>query len=362
MKKFSDLVEERKYPDLNKRIPAFDYINDKGYVGPDYFITFTDLVKVGVNPHSEHNTPNGVYCFPSKILGTLGGAMYNVPYAKTAKYIHIIKIKSRHGVVDPLESYSSGDFKKDISKLKNFYKSRIPSFRDDEFDYMVSMGKVDSTHNFPFGWIWNITRLLSSDESLNIGLGWGGVKSGDFRDNEGNMVYRKGVQASAQGWSNLFRALGYTGFVDSGATGLIHANEPMQAVFIDPHAYSVVDMVLNKEYERSSKYEKVLSLIKELSVHNIIKMDNQFSHDTFMHDIFLKNFTGADLSGCRIDGDDTKIIVSNGNVYSGNFFGSSIIFSSCSLHGGNFERVSLYDCDNTGDSVIKNCDVMGGNV
>ena len=49
--------------------------------------------------------------------------------------------------------------------------------------------------------------------------------------------------------SNIFRALGYAGFVDYG-NKIIHRNEPYQAVFLSTQYINHLDTVLNKHYKR----------------------------------------------------------------------------------------------------------------
>ena len=59
------LLEARRNPEKNPHIGAWDlffkYKDD-----PNVYISFTTIDKLGINPNSKFNTPNGIYTYPIK--------------------------------------------------------------------------------------------------------------------------------------------------------------------------------------------------------------------------------------------------------------------------------------------------------
>lgn len=392
MKTFKELIEKRSNPDLNPRIPAYQYIIDKGYNSPEYFFTFTNFVKVGMNPRSGYDTPNGIYCYPSNILDELGGKMNKVPYAQSAPYIHVLRLRSNKGVVDPFSRYTKSDLNRDIEKIKNFYKSRMKSFNEHDFEYMIDVAEEEAFSQTPFGYFWNITRSLSSDQSLNIGLGWGGVKDdGNFRKEiplkqsgshvtlkgigsvkdsgkyRVHKVFIQGVTGNSQGWNNLMRSLGYNGFVDREGTGIIHVNEPTQACFMSMENIEVVDMVLNKEYERIGTNSGVASTMQKLEKANnsvVLKSEN-FKTDEYYQEKFIKHFKESDITGCEILIENGKFYVSQGNIHDGNFEGTELFFNKVLIHNGEFKRTNIQEAIISGgifknSTRLTNVNIAGG--
>ena len=57
------LSEKRSNPDKNPKLSAYDYL-EQYKDDPDVYISFTDISKIGINPRSDFNTPNGIYTYP----------------------------------------------------------------------------------------------------------------------------------------------------------------------------------------------------------------------------------------------------------------------------------------------------------
>lgn len=383
------LQEARKNPELNPRVSAYQQIIDKGYDTEDYFFTFTHLKKVGIKPTSGHNTPNGIYVYPAKeILPLMYGNMGNVPYANDAPYIHVLK-KKGSGIIDPLESYSKASFSKDVNKLfKLFLKNKY--IRNDKdiqnlITDIIQQGKDESKLNTPIGWLWNATRYLASDPVVAGFMGWGGVKTGKFRQwytpgshitktktESGNWktkrkpkgervpyhMERSGVTASAQGWNNLLRYLGYEGFIDRSGSGLIHDNEPVQGVFMSKKPFDVVDMIINKSYERlfiNSQYEENLKLLKDRGNEVIISDKLDHKQEEIFNELvkgkiwsckinFFKSSVYIDGEGVAIlDGLDLKgehVHISNATIVGGTYMHLSPVYR-CVIEGGDFYNVII---------------------
>lgn len=55
----------RRNPELNKKISIIDQLSPYKD-DPSYFISFTDINKIGLNPSTTYDTPLGIYTYPLK--------------------------------------------------------------------------------------------------------------------------------------------------------------------------------------------------------------------------------------------------------------------------------------------------------
>ena len=79
---------------------------------------------------------------------------------------------------------------------------------------------------------WNLTRLMALSLSPNR--------------NKANIY-------AATKWNWLLRQCGYSGFADKTGKGYIHPSEPMQAVFLTTHAFTIVKKVDNKDHNNTDQ-------------------------------------------------------------------------------------------------------------
>ena len=371
----------RKNPELNKRLPAYQQIIDKGYDTDEYFFTFTRLKKVGINPTSQHETPNGIYCFPAtEILEQVHGNMRNVPYVNNAPYIHVLK-KRGSGIIDPLEKYSQSDYTRDMKKIyKIITETKKGKFSmNPEGNRYVSNLIIEAQQrareSTPISWFWNVTKEISADESISTLMGWGGVKSHDYKkwyteedeweqvasgkrerrkrdDRKGFTGRRGGVSYNAQGWNNLLRRLGYNGFVDRSGSGTIHPNEPTQAVFMSSKAFTVVDMIENKSYEHINIKDDISDGIEKLEKKgNVVSINSGMNKDDIE---LLNNLAETDIQGCEIIYNKKQLFISGGDI--NNFYSNVYArFNNVRIHGGNFYYIDyITDCV-IYDGYFKNC-------
>ena len=156
--------------------------------------------KFGINPRSSFNTPMGIYSYPIDYVLAVAG---NVPYQKNAPFIWVFE--STGNILD-LSNYKESDLKRDMSKL-----GEVANW-DEERIHNMDSGKSQP----PANKIWELVR---------------------------NMAYEfKGKQIVQ--WSKLFRKIGYSGVVDWGK-GIIHPNEPTQAVFFSISDLNPIELIRN---------------------------------------------------------------------------------------------------------------------
>lgn len=156
--------------------------------------------KFGINPRSSFNTPMGIYSYPIDYVLSVAG---NVPYQKNAPFIWVFE---NNGNILDLSKYTESDLKRDMSKL-----GEVLNWDEDRI-HTMSSGKSQS----PESRMWEVVRYMA----------W----------------HIKGKQTVQ--WAKLFRKIGYNGVVDWGK-GIIHPNEPTQAVFFSKDNLKPLEMIRN---------------------------------------------------------------------------------------------------------------------
>lgn len=116
-----------KNPESNQKITVYDSL--KPFSKEDgYFISFTEIDKLGINPRTEHyDTPIGIYAYPLEQTWKKYGVDSNTnfqgyPYADFMPYVWILEPKSKLAILN-LDSYKTSDYEKDLGKLETFLYS-----------------------------------------------------------------------------------------------------------------------------------------------------------------------------------------------------------------------------------------------
>ena len=188
----------------------------------DVFVSFSDIPKLGINPRTDYNTPAGIYSYPLKQMWPAIKSN-TIPYAGERQYVLVFQPRSSDGIVK-VNTYTSGDFSRHMRLLEQKVIPKIagPGVDLEQFQDFFDIAKRESKLQTPAAWLWNITRLLARmwDESYN------GPKP-------------------TVGWNAIMRALGINGFNDQEGSGLIHANEPMQAVWFSANSLKLLSISRN---------------------------------------------------------------------------------------------------------------------
>ena len=257
---------------------------------PTIYVSFTELEKLGINPQSHYNTPLGIYAYPLK-------EMYEnidrdrIPFAGENPWIQVLKSTQ----ATELSTYSDGDLKTDIAKLKQLFGSQIKLSREaksiikhgffdteDEyltkdlyindrspadmaqsrerlvqqmnqdgraFDFMVKLwsenAKIDNRpSNHPATKFWNITRNIALEVTEHRPIHR--YPSKDIMKPDIKMV-----KPATLMWNKIFRLLGYVAFSDKTGMGLIHTAEPISSVFLTPSSYTHIATVRNIQKSRT---------------------------------------------------------------------------------------------------------------
>ena len=240
------LLEDKPIGDKNKEL-WLDYLKEKyskNYEG--LFVSFVSEDKIGINPKSHFNTPNGIYTYPMKFLLDDN----KVPFrgSNKPKKIKILKAVSGN-VLD--HNLSEEEYKSSLKKLNSKILDTISKYPDNKKEFFktpekfIEITEKSASANSLFGKLWNITRVLSKNPN---------------------------------DWSKILIDLGFDWVNDKG-NGIIHNNEPTQAVFLNPNSYKVIDEEFVDTEERYNATNK-----DTISYEKLKKL---FEKDDEIYDIFI---------------------------------------------------------------------------
>ena len=119
-----NIVEARRNPEQNPRqetghtgaVLTLRQLESEGYNLRNIGISMTMIDKIGVNPRSTYNTPNGVYFYPADYYLSLKGKRLadTLPFQDDAPHIQIFRFPEP---VLSLDTYTIDDYHRDITKL-----------------------------------------------------------------------------------------------------------------------------------------------------------------------------------------------------------------------------------------------------
>lgn len=265
IKSWKQIVEKASAVCLDEALE--DIVNTlQPYAGQDdVFVSFSDIPKLGINPQTGYNTPAGIYSYPLREMWPAIKAN-TIPYAGERQYALVLQPRSREGIVN-VATYTGGEFWRHMRVLEQKVIPKIagPDVDLDRFLDFFDDAKRESKQQTPAGWLWNITRVLAS------------------------MWYKSynGPKPTVA-WNAIMRALAITGVVDQQGSGLIHANEPTQAVWFSANNLKLLSIARNIRKGSVSRQTQ-LALIQK-NPDNIWRIHHP---DRGMWDQALKQDAGA---------------------------------------------------------------------
>lgn len=212
------IYEARRNPELNKSERPIDtisrYLNASSTIlgnNKNLFISMTDIAKLGINPNSRFNTPNGIYSYTGQyVVDTVQrGRLNALPFAGDKPYVNIFQVRDPASII-VLSSLTKSDVERYVQKIQSMpeYASHIPQY--------TGPARVQT----PGGILWYITMKVSE---------------GFAQENSRSVPLV---------WSTLFRKLGINGCIDTGQR-IIHPAEPYQSVFFDTSIIRLLDRIAN---------------------------------------------------------------------------------------------------------------------
>lgn len=265
-----DLDEKIYDPELGDGISSTEYIFEHYYNSKNpenFFISFTEIDKLGINPQSKYETPLGIYTYPVKeffetyVAHSKGPVDRGLnielksmkigkfaPFAGEHRWVWVVEIDRSKGKVFDIAEYNERDYEEDVKFLATekyrdiivsqgrngrrvltlLVKEIDPSLSDSEahkaiannekirkealINYLEIIGN-ESKYSSIAGRMWNITRIISKKDPIQ--------------------------------WNKLFREMGYICAIDRQGEGVIHEMEKTQAVFFQRKYFNVIDKVEN---------------------------------------------------------------------------------------------------------------------
>ena len=237
-----------------------------GYVDKGYFVTFGSIPKLGVNPVNVYQTPTGIY-------GYLLESGKVSTFATERPYAIVYKAKPGVRVVD-VQEYTEEDYNADLDKLSQIYDKFIVSHYKRQALYAANHSDV------PAGLLWYVTRGIASKlaETKMASLGPAPVVKtpGDEDYEPEDVPWGRRVEVAVRNeWPRVFAALGYKGVVDPGY-GVIHDNEPAQAVFWESNSLEIVEVIEKGNEKWTPEYGKYYAEKEGLERQNIPSMLKPF--------------------------------------------------------------------------------------
>lgn len=238
------------------------------------FFSFTILPKIGINPKSGYETPNGIYFYPlsiladlypyhdreSKTLGETTPIGDAVPWAGDGNFIYLVRVKPETNYITNIQMLSYAESTDYISQIRDWFietESNNPStsneWGDEEFtasqDFKTAYANANK-YVFGKGWenlgplVWALSQQIS------------------------NLYGRRYGAHPPSVWNKIWRkVLGVQGVVDLGA-GVIHTAEPKQAVFFEKSAFDVIQTLENTDAStRKTPVADGWNIIKTLEGH-----------------------------------------------------------------------------------------------
>lgn len=188
----------------------------------DIFISYSDVPKLGIYPRTSWFTPAGIYCYPLKEM-FVAIQKNKVPFAGSRKYVIVIQQKPGKNILE-LSTMTDEQWQNDLSKIKIIWKRLFPD--EQNIDEKINAIISNRRQNPPGAYFWAVVESLSLHWSEELGK---------KRTVAGNIILRE---------------LGYDGITDKAGNGIIHGNEPTQAVFLKADVVNLIEILYNKRKEK----------------------------------------------------------------------------------------------------------------
>lgn len=228
------LNEKRSHAAQNPKVSVNDHITtalkkaakSKSRVGGIWncFVSMTSIDKLGINPHSEYETPLGIYAYPAEYVHKQARDDRELaavlPFAGELEHTNIFSARGNIINLGTITDVEVMALYKKIAAVYHKYNKGTWKKDMDNVEYAINSATTNAkVKSLPGGQLWYVTMSVSALMAEN-------------RSSPPVM------------WNKLFREIGVDGVIDMG-TGIVHTNEPTQAVFFSIEAIGSVDRVAN---------------------------------------------------------------------------------------------------------------------
>jgi hypothetical protein len=247
------LVEARRADKEGVELPSLEdelrsYADQNSWEKPEYYITFTAVNKVGINPGSDYNTPAGIYAYPlfPKTVQQLTSykGSERLPFATQQPFVSILKASSGANLITTAE-FTMGHKHDALERL--YTKEAVDRFGLAGTSFEEEVQKVEEA---VAEGVHPVTAVMKTSAMYEEATKKARKRSIDIIWLLTKMIAggRPGAGDKAAApigkWNAMLRWLGIDAFYDGG-TGLIHKNEKQQAIFLSKGAVDVVKTLPN---------------------------------------------------------------------------------------------------------------------
>jgi hypothetical protein len=236
-----------------------------------YGVSLTKINKLGLNPQSQFDTPLGIYFYPLNYYVEQTKLGQKMPFPEDPRYIQIFRIDTDPNSVMNLSQLDDNDFEDLFERLKRMAPEilkRFPEIPLGAADLAKDIGSIEKNleweakNQSPGGYLWYVLWSLS-----NGLLNW---------DSSNRRRYRRSSPAPRPSvlWNWLSRQLGVKVYQDT--EGIIHGNEPVQGVVIDPSVMRLV-RTFEVDNQRRLVYSPAQTLDTEISRFLDLRSQSRFS-------------------------------------------------------------------------------------
>lgn len=206
------------------------------------FVSFTKIDKLGINPTSSYNTPLAICSYPAEYVVDVVGMnshMGKLPFAGNEPYANLFTVR---GNIIHLQSLSDKRLETYYNRMRGYWATLDPTndrIADKMEQLIEDSADLASQYSLPGGRLWYVAREVAHAIAPLLGT-------------------RPHIA-----WSKLFREIGIDGVVDTGS-GIIHHNEPTQAMFFSIKPIEDVQRYNNKWTEVPGEPERLATAGKTL--------------------------------------------------------------------------------------------------
>lgn len=262
--RITEISEARKNPEQNPKTSINRIVYDAVKSTTDtiadilnVFVSFTKVDKLGINPKSKYETPIGIYAYPAEYVRKVVGGnkrMSTLPFAGDEPHVNMFKAT---GNIINVATMTDAEVREYYQLISDFWAEMSgedwkPSL--DQIEIFINEAKTRSKHpDYPGGRLWYVTMRVAE------------------------LMARKLKSKPAITWNKLFRAIGIDGVVDydstNGGQGIIHTNEPSQAVFFSTNAIKNVsrhdnayssDSISDRQAHGKIKHAELTDVVSKL--------------------------------------------------------------------------------------------------
>lgn len=253
------VTEVRKNPKSNRKTSINQEIlkrlsdtTDRLAGVKNLFVSFTSLEKLGINPGSEDRTPIGIYSYPAEYVANQTGEYFDpaeaMPYAGDRPWVNVFEMSGRFVSLRMSESIEQQLYSLMRRVIQNTIPEEYLDFAIQELDTHIEDAEYTARQpEEPGGRFWYTTYQMSRTFS-----------DSRFR----NTKWKNRFPVN---WNLLFREMGIDGLIDPGM-GIIHDNEPTQAVTFSVKSIRNKDRVANKYSPQKIEHQKILRQLKSGTV------------------------------------------------------------------------------------------------